>query len=315
MVGAPHPAFLDAGTLTITPPDPDQAQERPQIDLDEPVRVTTPAELRQAVETTLHATMGHPPRRDADGDVPIVFGTTLVYVRTADAQPVVSIFAILVQDVADLDAARREVGILNRESVFAKFHLVGRQVVASVAIPSLPFVPRHLVGMIELMGRELDRLDDALALRVQGRRWIDVMTGKGPGGAEPVPAGDESSGDGAGDVPSGEGGEDGGREDGDDGELPVELLTLLNLDPEGQERLEPALVADVCHHDRSLILRFIRIAEEQTISWRESVDEARAAGDVEEARVATGELHGWQSTVRDLRAALRHVVTFGQSEG
>ncbi|MGD8201045.1 T3SS (YopN, CesT) and YbjN peptide-binding chaperone 1 [Ornithinimicrobium sp. W1679] len=315
VVGAPHPAFLDAGTLTITPPDPDQAQELPQIDLDEPVRVTTPAELRQAVETTLHATMGHPPRRDADGDVPIVFGTTLVYVRTADAQPVVSIFAILVQDVADLDAASREVGILNRESVFAKFHLVGRQVVANVAIPSLPFVPRHLVGMIELMGRELDRLDDALALRVQGRRWIDVMTGKGPGGAEPVPAGDESSGDGAGDVASGEGGEDGGRENGDDGELPVELLTLLNLDPEGQERLEPALVADVCHHDRSLILRFIRIAEEQTISWRESVDEARAAGDVEEARVATGELHGWQSTVRDLRAALRHVVTFGQSEG
>lgn len=320
VVGAPHPAFLDAGTLTITPPDPDQAQERPQVDLDEAVRVTTPAQLRAAVETTLHATMGHPPRRDADGDVPIVFGTTLVYVRTADAQPVVSIFAILVQDVADLDAARREVGILNRESVFAKFHLVGRQVVASVAIPSLPFVPRHLVGMIELMGRELDRLDDALALRVQGRRWIDVMTGKGPGGAEPVPAGEESSGDGAGDGPSGDGAGDAPAtedEDGasDDGELPEELLTLLNLDPEGQERLEPALVADVCHHDRSLILRFIRIAEEQTISWRQSVDEARAAGDVEEARVATGELHGWQSTVRDLRAALRHVVTFGQGEG
>ena len=327
VVGAPHPAFLDAGTLTITPPDPDEVQVRPQIDLDEPVRVTTPAQLRQAVETTLHATMGHPPRRDADGDVPIVFGTTLVYVRTADSQPVVSIFAILVQDVADLDAARREVGILNRESVFAKFHLVGRQVVASVAIPSLPFVPRHLVGMIELMGRELDRLDDALALRVQGRRWIDVMTGKGPGGAEPDPSAEPegAAGTSAGDGERDADGDGGAGRDGDAGqaagvsddedELPEELLLLLNLDTEGRAGLEPALVADVCHHDRSLILRLIRIAEEQTISWRRSVDEARAAADVEEARVATGELHGWQSTVRDLRAALRHVVTFGQGEG
>ncbi len=303
VVGAPHPAFLDAGSLTIAPPDPDdEVRARPEIDLDEPVRVTTPAQLRQAVETTLHATMGHPPRRDADGDVPIVFGTTLVYVRTADAQPVVSIFAILVQDVADLEAARREVGILNRESVFAKFHLVGRQVVASVAIPSLPFVPRHLVGMIELMGRELDRLDDALALRVQGRRWIDVMTGRGPGGAESLPA--EPPG-----MPEDAGGP------GTDDVLPEELLTLLNLDREGPVALEPAVVADVCHHDRSLILRFIRIAEERTISGRAAVDEARDAGDVEGARAATDELHRWQSTVRDLRAALRHVVTFGQAEG
>lgn len=310
VVGAPHPAFLDAGSLTIAPPDPaDDVAVRPEIDLDEPVRVTTPAELRQAVETTLHATMGHPPRRDADGDVPIVFGTTLVYVRTADAQPVVSIFAILVQDVADLEAARREVGILNRESVFAKFHLVGRQVVASVAIPSLPFVPRHLVGMIELMGRELDRLDDALAVRVQGRRWIDVMTGRGPGGVE-TPSATPDTRDGT-----------GGQEEGDLGSgqapdgLPEELLTLLNLDREGPVPLEPALVADVCHHDRSLILRFIRIAEERTISGRGAVDEAREAGDVERARAATEELHRWQSTVRDLRAALRHVVTFGQAEG
>lgn len=294
VVGAPHPAFLDAGALTISaPPGPDEGgSEPPQIDLDQAIRVVTPAQLREAVETTLHAAMGHPPRHDADGDIPILYGTTLVYVRTADSQPVVSIFGIVVQDVADLEAAQREVGILNRQSVFAKFHLVGGQVVASVAIPSLPFVPRHLVGMVELMGKELDQLDDALALRVRGRRWIDLVTAEGTTQVEPAAE----------------------EENDDDDELPEELLTLLQLDADGDGPLEPSLVADVCRRDRGLILRLIRIAEEQTISWRESVDEARAASDAEEARSATGELHGWQSTVKDLRAALRHVVTFRRDD-
>lgn len=291
VVGAPHPAFLDAGSLTISAPhDPDVPDpEPPVVDLDRAIKVVTPAELRTAVERTLHAAMGHPPRHDADGDIPIIYGTTLVYVRTADAQPVVSVFAVVVQDVADLEAAQREVGILNRQSVFAKFHLVGRQVVASVAIPSLPFVPRHLVGIVELMGKEIDELDDALALRVRGRRWIDMITGTDPP-ADPEP-------------------EDEPDDDAED-DLPEELLTLRQLDAEGSGPLEPSLVADVCHRDRALILRLIRIAEERTISSRQSLDEARAAGDVEEARAATDELHGWQATVKDLRAALRHVVTF-----
>lgn len=351
VVGAPHPAFLDAGALSISAPaGPDQASAEmdsvPDIDLDTAIKVTSPAELRQAVRSTLHAAMGHPPRHDADGDIPIIFGTTLVYVRTADSQAVVSIFAVVVQDIADLDAARREVGILNRQSVFAKFHLVADQVIASVAIPCLPFVPRHLVGMVELMGKELDRLDDALALRVRGRRWIDLMTGAdAPTEQEaqgainpPYDPGGYSGGQGSGGAREGQRGEGGqkaqddlapatrhtanvdvtddeGGDEEEDAELPDELLTLLQLDADGQGGLEPALVADVCHHDRSLLLRLIRISEEQTIAWRQSVEEARAVGDAEEARVAGGELRGWDSTVRELRAALRHVVTFGGEEG
>lgn len=115
VVGAPHPAFLDAGMLSDTAPTgPDQpVTPVPEVELDTALRVTSPAELRQAVQEVLHAAMGHPPRHDADGDIPIVFGTTLLYVRTADAQPVVSLFAVVVQDIGDLDVARREVGILN----------------------------------------------------------------------------------------------------------------------------------------------------------------------------------------------------------
>ena len=88
---------------------------------------------------------------------------------------------------------------------------------------------------------------------------------------------------------------------------------LQSLEAHAVGEFEDPLVAEVCHHDRDLILRLIRLAEEQTISWRASVGEARAAGAADEARVAAHELRAWARTVRDLRAALRHVVTFGGS--
>lgn len=97
-------------------------------------------------------------------------------------------------------------------------------------------------------------------------------------------------------------------------EPPDELLTLLELHADGQPRLEASVVADICHHDRALILRLIRAAEEQTLARRVALDDARGAGDAEGARAVTGELRGWETTVRDLRGALRHVVTFGGEE-
>lgn len=306
VVGVPHPAFLDAGVLTPRPPAEDQQETPPvpELDVDAAVLVQTPQQLRELVDTTLHVLIGHPPRHDADGDVPILFGSALVYVRTADAQPVVTVFAIPVQDITDLTAARREVEIFNRSSVFAKFHLVGRQIVASVSIPCLPFVPRHLVGMVQMMGRDIDRLDEDLALRVGGRRWIDLVSGSGAVRGPGLTSGPAGTPDApAGPAPAGEEGAD----------VPPELRTLLEMAGDGGP-LDPAVVAEVCHHDRALLLRLIRIAEEQTISWRSSVGEARAAGDADRVREATQEMRGWRSTVRDLRAALRHVVTFGPEE-
>lgn len=319
VVAVPHPAFLDAGALTPAAPSEDEQESAPvpELDLDAAVPVRNPQALRELVDATLHVLLGHPPRHDQDGDVPILFGTALVYVRTADTQAVVTVFAIPVQDIRDMDAARREVEILNRSSVFAKFHLVGRQVVASVSIPCLPFVPRHLAGMVELMGREIDRLDEDLALRVDGRRWIDLVTRRGGDDAGPAPAAGAAGTAGtAGDEAGGAAGGPAGAAS-PPAEAPAsspELLTLLDRATSGGS-LEPAAVAEVCHHDRDLILRLIRLAEEQTISWRASVDAARQAGDADGVRETTQEMRGWRSLVRDLRAALRHVVTFGSDGG
>ncbi|GGK70095.1 T3SS (YopN, CesT) and YbjN peptide-binding chaperone 1 [Ornithinimicrobium pekingense] len=309
VVGVPHPALLDAGELTIAAPAEDEQGERdaqpvPDLDLDTAVTVRTPAELRGLVDATLHAALGHAPRHDHDGDVPILFGSALVYVRTADAQPVVTVFAIPVQDIGDLEAARHEVEIFNRRSVFGKLHLVGRQLVASVSIPCLPFVPRHLVGMVELMGREIDRLDEDLALRVRGRRWIDLLAGTTPAGPGGAPAGTDGG------APSAPGPAPRASQPPEEEALPGELATMLQLDASGTA-LPPARVAEICHHDRDLILRLIRLAEERTIEARASVGRAGAAGDADAARSAGDEVRRWSRTVRVLRAALRHVVTFG----
>ena len=45
---------------------------------------------------------------DEDGDVPLPHGDHVVYVRVLERDPVVSIFATIVLDVEDIDAARRE---------------------------------------------------------------------------------------------------------------------------------------------------------------------------------------------------------------
>lgn len=319
-MGVPHPAFLDAGPLSLTAPigaeegaaGPEAGEDDgqvPPVELDTAVVVSTPAELQQVVDRTLHAAFRRPPRHDPDGDVPISFGSALVFVRPSDNQPLVTIFAIAVQDIGDLEAARREVEILNRRSVFIRFRLADTQIVAVVALPAYPFVPRHLLSMIEMVGREIDALDEDLALRVSGRRWIDVVFGQPRPALGPGRPGEGGAGAGTGvgaRTRTGLGRSTGDAEDA----LPPELETLLQLAAEGTGPLDPVLVADVCHHDRDLILRLIRMAEERTINCQESVDEARMAGDADEARAVAGELRGWESTLHDLRAALRQVVTF-----
>jgi hypothetical protein len=93
----------------------------------------------------------------------------------------------------------------------------------------------------------------------------------------------------------------------EDAELPSDLLTLLQLDPDG-DGLEPDLVADVCGWDRERTLTYIRIGERQEIAWREAVLQATADGDVEEAEACNHELAGWHRTVVDLRNGLRAIV-------
>lgn len=319
VLGVAHPVFLDAGPLTIPSPaqeaPPQDSEPVPEVDFDVPVRPENPKQLKEAVDTILHAALKHRPRYDPDGDIPMLFGSTMVFVRVNDSKPVVQVFAIAAHSIRDLPAAQREVEISNRRSIFVRYGLYGSQILASAAVLATPLLPRHLLQIVEMVGREVDNIDEDLALRISGRRRID------PPASRPQESGVARPGakdDGAVREPTGALVDDGRSApqaaDGH-GSLPAELVTVLALGHDAQGRVDPAVIAETCHRDRDLLRRLIRTAEEHTIAWRESMNQARLTGDTERATAAALEMRGWQGAVRDLRAGLRHVVNYPRPTG
>ena len=61
--------------------------------------------------------------------------------------------------------------------------------------------------------------------------------------------------------------------------------------------------------DASLVVALIRQAEDQAITWHHRWEEAVLAGDDETTQVSRRELGAWEATVRQLREALRHLVS------
>lgn len=296
----PHPAFLAthdveaAERLGLTGAPDDVEPEN-----DEPLAVIPESaeHLQQLVDDALTPLFGHPPVRDEDGDIAVPYNSTLVFVRVYEDEPLVDIFGSVVTGVTDLDAARVEVGILNRDIKFIKFLVMGDRVLAQLQIPSYPFAPQVLRNMLQFMSQALDSLDDDLALRTGGRPAIDTE----------APGRDEED-DGAEAIgPSGAEAETRGTT-GDESDLHPALLTILQLDPEGRGALDPDEVADICDRDRELILALLHQCGREEISWRDAAEAAVLAGDDEEAAACEHELAAWEQTTQLLRRALRRVA-------
>lgn len=320
--GVPHPAFLQGGPLEPAPvvePESDRvATGEPEFDLMQLLRPESPEELDRYVAQTLTEILGREAYRDDDGDFPVRVGSVVLFVRPLTADPIIEVFSPLIRDIADRDHALLEVSILNRDAQFISYHLGGSTIVARMNVPAFPFVPNQLAVLLSRMAETLDSLDDDLSLRVGGTLWL---------------AGDRSpddtrhrgeSDEGAGDARDERGGRQGGRQGGqwgdepgdelgdqggaEEDELPPELLALIQVGAEATERQSPDVVAGLFHGDMHLVLYSLRLAEEQTIAWRESTDEALAEDDDDEAAACAQEMRAWEKTVSDLRGALRLIV-------
>ncbi len=262
-----HPSFL-----TVEPPAPPVAPERAAPAICSPQDAD---DLQRLVDETLTPVFGHPPVRDADGDIPVWIGEAVMYVRVRRDMPVVEIVAPLVRDLAGRTRAAEVVGDLNRRSTLVKYLLVDDSVFAVVTLPAMPFVPAHLADALQLVWGVVEDADEPFAARLSGRR-ADADT--------------------------------------DPGELAPELVTLMHLDPEGEGSVDAATAARVCRHDADLIRHLLRRASEEEISWRTRGDQAEATGDHDEFAAARHEAAGWAQTVETLRAALRVVVSAPDSE-
>jgi len=278
--GVAHPAFL-------TSPDMDVAGDaRPSADAghaDQPLAVMPESHehLWALVDAALARPDGSPLEHDENGDIPLPYGSALIYVRVSDVAPVVEVYSMVVIGVEDLDRAAHEIVRLNRDNPLVKFLLFEDFVVARCDLLSAPFAPAILRATLPWMADVVDRIDDELVAVIGGRRACDPV----PADTAPSPAPTEQRIE----------------------QLHPALMTLMQLDPPGAG-VEPDLAASICDDDRDLALQLLRQASEQEVEWRKAGDAALIKGDSEAADACFHAGRAWQAAVDTLRRALRVIV-------
>ena len=294
----PHPAFLTTPGnaqdserlgLVAAPAEPDV---KPAIKSDEPLAIlpTGPEHLRSLVDQALLPVFGTIPAKDDDGDIPVPYSSTLVFIRVEDDDPVVELFSFVVRDIDDVEAARVEVGILNRDRKFIKFLVHEDWVFAHIQIPSHPFVPSTLRSMLHFMSTSLDEIDDDLALRTGGRRALE------PGDLQV-----DSSPDGA--------------DQGESASTPVvhasfgaALEAIVNLDDGGRGVLDPKTLWSLCGDNRQTLLESLRTARKMESGWRSARESAALDADREGVEECSLQLELWGRVHSALVLALRSQV-------
>jgi hypothetical protein len=175
--GVQHPVFLAPDKLAeaLQPAQPPieadtsirvERLERPDL---EPTMPRNQQHLNDLVDAELAEIYGHPPIRDAEGDVAIRVGSTMLFLRTSrDGQEVV-LFAPVVHDVAGRSRATEVLNDLNVEARWVKFQLIKDRVFVTISVLSRPFVPAHLRQAVRILSDVADGIDNELAAKLNGR--------------------------------------------------------------------------------------------------------------------------------------------------
>lgn len=178
--GVPHPVFLAPDPLAeiLTPKVDDRAAD----DDDQIADMTGSAavlprsqeHLDTLVDAELTRVFGHQPIRDAEGDVAIRVGSTMVFLRTAPDVTEIVIFAAVVRDIEGGRSHAAEVlNDLNCDARRVKFQLIRDRVFVTLSVPAKPFVGAHLRQAVQIMSEVADGIDEDLAARLHGRTVFD----------------------------------------------------------------------------------------------------------------------------------------------
>ena len=128
--GVLHPVYLDAdglepeGAVRPLPPKPQRAEPDP----DEVVRPTSVEEVRAVIDLAVADSYDEAPEWDNDGDLPLPTEDQLVWVSVNKNAPRVLLSCLLVDDVADRQAALVEVNRLNRTEFGLTFFLTDQRI-------------------------------------------------------------------------------------------------------------------------------------------------------------------------------------------
>jgi hypothetical protein len=168
--GVQHPVFLSPDQLAeVLQP---KAEPLSGSGVEANLLATVPGSqehLNFLVDKELTEMFGHRPIRDAEGDIAIRVGSTMLFLRTSSDGWEIVVFAIVVHDVAGRSRATEVLNDLNLDARWVKFQLFRDRVFVTVSVPARPFVPAHLKFAVSIMSDVADGIDDDLAAKLGGR--------------------------------------------------------------------------------------------------------------------------------------------------
>jgi hypothetical protein len=183
--GVQHPIFLApdqlAEVLQPTPPPIERGASIRVLEVERAdLMATMPRDqqhLNELVDAELAEMYGHQPIRDAEGDVAIRVGSTMLFLRTSQDGQEVVVFAAVVHDVAGRSRAAEVLNDLNVEARWVKFQLIRDRVFVTISVLSRPFVPAHLHQAVRILSEVADGIDDELAAKLDGRTTFSEHDG------------------------------------------------------------------------------------------------------------------------------------------
>lgn len=183
--GVPAPSFLEvSGFSEAGPLDEDDlpfgltvvCPEVPSIDVTAVV-ATDPDDLRDLVAAAVTSVVEHEVEYDADGDIPLPAGNTVVYVRVEETSPSVRLFASLLHDVRWTPRVGHVLNEANGRLDFARVAYHENNIIIEYQMFARPFVPELLRHAVVGLTGLVDGLDVELQGRIGGKTLADHQDG------------------------------------------------------------------------------------------------------------------------------------------
>ena len=151
-------ALVTAGETSSTPPSKPRSK---------------PHQILSSVLEMLQRVSGNPELSfDDDGDIPLRYGSTMVFVQAFGDPPVIRVSSPVLRQVAggaDVDGA---VAQLNRDSVFIKWVAAEGTLYASIDLFGSPLQLDHVLNACGVVGGAADDLDEQLQERLGGSTFF-----------------------------------------------------------------------------------------------------------------------------------------------
>ena len=270
--GVLHPVYLEAdglepeGAVRPLPPEP----ERAEADPDTVVRPTSVEEVRAVVDLAVAGTYDEAPVWDDDGDLPLPTEDQLVWVSVNKSAPRVLLSCLLVDDVADRQAALAEVNRLNRTEFGLAFSLTDRRISVTRELGLEVAVPSAVRAEILRVLSQVDGWARDLGERV---RTAPEPTGERPGSR-----------------------------------FATAYAVMAELERDQRGSVGPAAMVRIYGNDTGLLLKAVRITEKRRREARTRIREARVAGQRSKEKVLQARHDYLRDLAARMRAGLRLMV-------